>query len=181
MPARKRAQRGPERTEIVRRWIILRVAIVARGAEALSPPPGRDLLVSTSHTFAELATAIDRAFARWDLSHLHEFRLSDGRVIGMADTDEFGDQENEIDERAMTLGAAALVVGDSFEYVFDFGDGWEHRCTVLRGDADPIEECGRTPQEIVPVFGWGALPDQYGRARPDSTHDDDIDEVDEDG
>lgn len=181
MPARKPVPKGTPRAPSVRRWIVLRVALVARGGEAISPPPGRDLLVSSAHTFAALATAIDRAFARWDLSHLHEFRLSDGRVVGMADADEFGDRENEIDERRMTIGVAALAVGDSFEYVFDFGDGWEHKCSVLRADADPIEECGRKPQEIVPVFGWGALPDQYGRARPDSTHDDEMDRVDEDG
>jgi len=66
------------------------------------------LLLSSSHTFAELAAAVDRAFARWDLSHLHEFRLSDGRVIGMADTDGFGDSEDEIEEREMTPGAATL-------------------------------------------------------------------------
>ena len=137
--------------------------------------------MSSAHTFAALATAIDRAFARWGLSHLHEFRLSDGRVIGMPDADEFGDRENDIDERRMTIGAAALAVGDSFDYVFDFGDGWEHSCTLLRGDVDPVEECGRTPLEIVPIFGWGALPDQYGRARPDATHNDEADQVDEEG
>ncbi|HAF09867.1 MAG TPA: hypothetical protein DCK98_07285 [Chloroflexi bacterium] len=181
MPARRRAVRITARAPIARRWIILRVALVARGGASLSPPPGRDLLASTTHTFAELATAIDRAFARWDRSHLHEFRLSDGRVIGMADTDEFRDDENEIDESRMTLGAAELGVGDSFEYLFDFGDGWEHRCTVLRGDADPIEEYGRMPHEIVPIFGWGVLPDQYGRTRPDSADDEDMDAVDQDG
>lgn len=181
MPARKRVPKGTARTPSARRWMILRVALVARGDEAISPPPGRDLLVSSAHTFAALATAIDRAFARWDLSHLHEFRFADGRVIGMADADEFGDRESEIDERRMTIGAAALAVGDSFDYVFDFGDGWGHRCTLLRDDVNPVEECGRTPQEIVPVFGWGALPDQYGRARPDSTHDDEMDKADQDG
>jgi hypothetical protein len=168
MPARKRAGRRSTPTASAPAWIVLRISLVARGGESLSHPPGRDLLASSSHTFADLGAAIDRAFARWDLSHLHEFRFSDGRVIGMADTDEFGDHENEIDERTMTIGAAGLRVGDSFEYVFDFGDGWEHRCTVLRGDVDPVEEWGRKPREIVPIFGWGDLPDQYGRATPDS-------------
>jgi hypothetical protein len=167
VPARTRVVTKSTPIPSVRRWIILRVAIIAKGGESLSPPPGRDRLASSSHTFAELATAIDRAFGRWDLGHLHEFRFSDGRVVGMADTDEFGD-EGEIDERAMTIGAAALAVGDSFEYLFDFGDAWEHTCTLLRGDVDPIEESGRRPHDIVPIFGWGALPDQYGRTAPDA-------------
>ena len=89
-------------------------------------------------------------------------------MTGVAEVDEFGGREQEIDDRTITLGAAALAVGDSFEYVFDLGDGWEHTCTVLRGDVDPIEELGRTPRETVPIFGWGTLPDQYGRTRPDS-------------
>jgi len=66
---------------------------------------------------------------------------------------------------------AALGAGDSFTYMFDFGDGWEHQCTVLRDDADPVEEYGRAPDEIVPIFGWGTLPDQYGRSEPDGRED----------
>lgn len=58
---------------------------------------------------------------------------------------------------------AGLRPGDSFEYVFDFSDRWEHRCTVLRRDDDPVKESGALPSEIVSVFGWGTIPDQYGR------------------
>jgi len=73
------------------RWSTLRVILRSKGGDDLVDPPGRDLLVSSEHTFAELANAIDRAFARWDLSHLHEFRLLDGRRIVMEDADEFED------------------------------------------------------------------------------------------
>jgi hypothetical protein len=114
--------------------MVLRVVLLAQGDEDLVAPPGRDLLVRDTHTFADLAAAIDRAFARWDLLHEHEFRLGDGRRIG-----------------------------DTFEYVFDFGDSWEHRCTVLRREVDPAKESGASQSEIVPVFGWGTIPDQYGR------------------
>ena len=145
----------------------MRVQLVAGGGEPLAPPPGRDLLLSTTHTFADLAAAIDRAFARWDLGHLHEFSLADGRVIGMVEADELGEAENELDDRRTTLGAAGLAAGDAFEYVFDLGDGWEHHCTVLRDQVDPTDEWGSTPGGIVPVFGWGPLPDQYGRTGPD--------------
>jgi len=40
------------------------------------------MIVGPSHTFEQFAEAIDAAFARWDLSHLHEFELTDGRRIG---------------------------------------------------------------------------------------------------
>lgn len=48
------------------------------------------------------------------------------------------------------------------------GAGWEHECTILRDDVDPLDEAGSVPTEIVPVFGWGATPDQYGRVTPGS-------------
>ena len=50
------------------------------------PPPGRIFIVRPSHTFAQLAEAIDAAFARWDLSHLHEFELPGGRRVGLSET-----------------------------------------------------------------------------------------------
>jgi hypothetical protein len=139
---------------------------VSKGGEELVDPPGRDVLVSSAHTFAELASAIDRAFARWDLSHLHEFRLLDGRRIIMMDgADEFEeiDPARQLDEIGHTLSSVGLRVGDTFVYVFDFGDDWEHGCTVLRADVDPEEEAGIVPSEILPIFGWGTIPDQYGR------------------
>lgn len=147
--------------------MVLRVVLLAQGGEDLVAPPGRDLLVSDAHTFADFAVAIDRAFARWDLSHLHEFRLGDGRRIGMIDPDGFEEDGAGLDERAVTLQQAGLRRGDGFEYVFDFGDGWEHRCTVLRRDVDPVRESGASPVEIVPIFGWGTIPDQYGRRTPE--------------
>lgn len=147
--------------------MVLRVVLLAQGGEDLVAPPGRDLLVSDTHTFADLAAAIDRAFARWDLSHLHEFRLGDGRRIGMIDPADFEDDVAGLDEGEVTLQEAGLRRGDSFEYVFDFGDGWEHRCTVLRRDVDPVRESGASSFEIVPVFGWGTIPDQYGRTTPE--------------
>lgn len=47
----------------------------------LKPSPGRVFIVGPSHSFSGLADAINQAFARWDLAHLHEFELADGRRI----------------------------------------------------------------------------------------------------
>jgi hypothetical protein len=52
-----------------------------------------------------------------------------------------------------------------FEYVFDFGDDWRHRCTVEQEKADPLEEYGAKPSAPVPIWGWGQIPDQYGAIR----------------
>ena len=171
-PTRKVARKTPRSARPAVRWMVLRVVLQRQAGEDLPDPPGRDLLVNRTHSFADLAAGIDRAFARWDRSHLHEFRFPDGRVIGMAETDEFGEHEEELDDRTETLGAAGLTVGDSFDYLFDFGDGWEHTCALLRDGVDPRAEFGGMPADIVPIFGWGSIPDQYGRLTPDAGADD---------
>jgi len=51
--------------------------------------------------------------------------------------------------------------------VFDLGASWERECRVLRDRVDPTEEAGLVLREIVPIFGWGTIPDQYGRATAD--------------
>jgi hypothetical protein len=138
-------------------WLAIRVELVG-GRGMVFKPPGRVMLVGPRHTFGDLAGAINLAFARWDLSHLHEFRLSDGRRIGFAD-----EEEPEVLEQTAFPVASTVRAGDEFEFVFDFGDDWTHRCRVLASDVDPREEAGTTPRKPTPVWGWGWLPDQYGR------------------
>jgi hypothetical protein len=36
-------------------------------------------------------------------------------------------------------------------------------CTVATQRVDPRDEFGLVPPEPLPYFGWGDLPDQYGR------------------
>jgi len=47
--------------------------------------------------------------------------------------------------------------------VFDLGDNWQHRCTVEPKKGDPLEEYGIVPKGPVAIWGWGSIPDQYGR------------------
>jgi hypothetical protein len=63
-------------------WMTLRVELVSGGGSDFDPGPGRIFLVGPDHTFGEVAEAINLHFGRWDLSHLHSFRLADGREIG---------------------------------------------------------------------------------------------------
>ena len=130
----------------------------------MSPSPGRIFIVGPSHTFSALADAINQGFARWDLSHLHEFELAGGRRVGFVDLDPFEGDEMVEDHAAVKV-AAAVVAGDEFGFVFDFGDRWEHRCRVLAEKADPRQEWGSgpLPRQPVAIWGWGLIPDQYGR------------------
>src|SRR5260370_34996264 len=69
----------------VRSWLSIRVELVEGRGERCWPRPGRLFAAAASHSYAQLATAIDGAFARWDRSHLHEFELADGARIGTPD------------------------------------------------------------------------------------------------
>lgn len=143
--------------------------------EDLWPPPGRMMAVGPAHTFADLATAIDDAFARWDRAHLCRFGLADGRIV----TDEesgadfgaspFGPLARPmlVLERAKVLRTVAL--GEEFSYTFDFGDDWIHRCVVEEAKVDPLDVLGIAPRKPLPYWGWGAIPDQYGRRWDEDT------------
>lgn len=141
-------------------WLSVQVELIEGRGEHLWPRPGRLFAAAASHSFAQLATAIDDAFARWDRSHGDEFQLGDGTRIGTPDPEWDGDEPTS---DAQVLKLARLKPGDQFIYVFDFGDDWTHLCTVGRSAIDPLESLGIVPGKPLPYFGWGAIPDQYGR------------------
>ena len=57
---------------VARTWLSIRVDLVEGHGERYWPRPGRIFAAARSHTFRQLADAIDDAFARWDRSHLQE-------------------------------------------------------------------------------------------------------------
>lgn len=146
---------------MARMWLQIRVDLLGGGGVRCDPSPGRVFIVGPSHTFEQFAEAIDAAFARWDLSHLHVFELADERLIGFPD-DSFGPEMLWLDHAKLKV-AREVKAGAEFEYVFDLGDNWRHRCTVLAEKADPAEEYGPIPKGPVAIWGWGSIPDQYGR------------------
>jgi Plasmid pRiA4b ORF-3-like protein len=144
----------------VRTWLSIRVELVEGRGERYWPRPGRLFAAAESHSYAQLATAIDDAFARWDRSHQHEFELADGTRIGTPDPDT--DDDDVLDETREHL--SNLQASQQFIYVFDLGDDWTHLCTVLEARIDPNDVLGVVPNAPLPYFGWGNIPDQYGRA-----------------
>ena len=142
-------------------WLVITVELVSGGERGnLWPRPGRTFLAARSHSFEQLAEAIDDAFGRWDLAHLHEFTLADGTCVGDPDPD-WDEGRKLVDARRTKLSRLAL--GEQFAYVFDLGDYWAHLCTVGTERADPVAAYGVVPSRPVAIFGWGDLPDQYGR------------------
>jgi hypothetical protein len=156
---------------VARTWLRIRVDLLGGGGIECDPSPGRVFIVGPSHSFERFAEAIDAAFARWDLSHLHSFELSDGRLIGYPD-DTFEPDVVWLDHAKLRV-AREVKPGEEFEYVFDLGDNWRHRCVVEPGKADPLEEYGEVPDRPVVTWGWGWIPDQYGRRSYEGDEDDD--------
>jgi hypothetical protein len=118
------------------------------------------MLVSPAHTLAEFAEAIDVAFARWDHSHLHLFDFGDAGRFMLG-----GDEEDEAvgDSSSTSIRSLKLQPRTRFAYVYDLGDEWRHECKVEAVDVEPEEAYGAVPDTPVPVWGWGTVPDQYGR------------------
>ena len=154
---------------MARTWLSVTVELLGGRGEELWPWPGRIFAVGPSHTFMDLANAINGAFARWDRSHLSLFTLADGRVV----TDEETGSEMAVSVGGPVMAPPididmAKVVrtvepGAEFQYTFDLGDAWIHRCVVGEVKVDPLEVLGVRPEVPVPYWGWGSIPDQYGR------------------
>jgi hypothetical protein len=145
---------------MTRTWLSIRVDLIQGHGEILWPRPGRLFVAARTHSFAQLAKAIDDAFGRWDRAHLHQFELADGMRLTTPyeDWEELGPVADDRRTRLSRLSA-----GEQFIYEFDLGDSWMHLCTVGPERVDPHEALGIVPDYPLPFFGWGDLPDQYRR------------------
>ncbi len=145
-------------------WLQIRIELEGGAGIACDPRPGRIVVVGPGHTFLQLAETIDDAFARWDLAHLHAFELPDGLLAGLPDTrPPLDDAPRWLDDRASEV-LAAVEPGDRFAYTFDLTEQWRHECRVLDETVDPLDLFGARPDRPAIAFGWGWIPDQYGRA-----------------
>lgn len=150
----------------------MRVELLGGRGDELWPWPGRIFAVGPSHTFQQFADAINDAFARWDRAHLSMFTLADGRVVTDRETgSEFAASPGGPVQRPIDLTSAQVArtvqLGAEFQFTFDLGDDWTHRCVVGKDKIDPMEVLGIRPSAPLPYWGWGTIPDQYGRVWAD--------------
>lgn len=61
----------------------------------------------------------------WEDYHLHDF-IAGRRVYSVPDPDDDFNERKVSDERLVPLNRIVARVGDTFEYVYDFGDDWHH-------------------------------------------------------
>lgn len=153
---------------MARTWLSVRVELLGGRGDEPWPWPGRIFAVGPTHTFMDLADAINTAFARWDRAHLSQFVLADGRIVtdeetGLEATSSIGGPITEALDIVTAKVMKTLDPGAAFEYTFDFGDNWTHRCLIGEDLVDPVEVLGIRPAAPLPYRGWGNIPDQYGR------------------
>ncbi|MGO1853503.1 MAG: IS1096 element passenger TnpR family protein [Microbacteriaceae bacterium] len=153
---------------MARTWLSVTVELLGGRGDELWPPPGRVFAVGPGHTFEQLADAINTAFARWDRSHLSQFTLADGRIVTDEETahETAGDLGGPVTfplDIAVAKVSRTLDLGAEFKYTFDFGDDWVHRCVIDDAKIDPEQELGIRSSVPLPFWGWGTIPDQYGR------------------
>lgn len=128
--------------------------ITLRGSS--KPPIWRKVLIDESASFETLHRAIQVSFG-WDDYHLWEFSArpyGEPRIGPSGDADPFGIgwEDDEVEDASNVLLSEVFQrPKDQFSYVYDMGDGWEHRVLLekILDDPAPFPQC---------VAGKGACP-----------------------
>ena len=101
----------------------LAIRITLRDVE---PPVWRDVAVRESSSLNDVHTVI-QACMGWADRHLYEFRWK-GQVCGTSDPESEANYPG-VDE--VRLRELKLNPGDTIDYLYDYGDGWEHQVEVV--------------------------------------------------
>lgn len=127
----------------------------------IEPAIRRQIVVPGNRTLAELHTIIQDAFG-WTDSHLHLFRFR-GEAFGLPSPEDF---EPLIDERKVRLDDLSLRGRSKLDYVYDFGDAWEHELLVLlTRKIAPDDDSGPfclEAERAAPPEDCGGLPGYLG-------------------
>lgn len=129
--------------------ILLRIEL-----EIIQPMIWREVVVPISTPLDVLHMIIQGAMA-WQNYHLHEFEISEQRYeLPDEESEPWDGYEPRKDERQFLLGDL-VGQGDEFTYVYDFGDNWKHKITVL--EKDPVSG---SPDTVFPccLAGERACP-----------------------
>lgn len=142
----------------------------------VTPEVCRTLDVPAACTLPELHLLLQAALG-WTDSHLHQFVVGDRR---------WGSPHQEWDDGQLDESRAGLrELGPRFDYLYDFGDGWEHTVEVLGSGGDepgcvdgrgvcPPEDCGGPPgyEQLLEVLADPTHPEHehltaWAGPRPD--------------
>ena len=94
----------------------------------ISPPIFRVLQIKGNANLNKLHHYIQGAMG-WTDSHLHEFKIKGQRYQAEEQMYDDIDNPDMFDEREFRINKL-LQEGDHFEYIYDYGDCWEHEILV---------------------------------------------------
>lgn len=117
---------------------ILQLKIVLK---EIKPLIWRRFLVSDFWTFDKLHKIVQKVMG-WENYHLYEFKFGNIRIVP---PDEGYLEENELDPKKVQIWQYVDKEKQKFEYVYDFGDDWEHEIIVEKIFEDKIEEHDKYP------------------------------------
>ena len=156
---------------MARTWLSVTVEPLGGRGDHFWPCPGRIFAVGPTHTFRDLADAINGSFSRWDRCPVSVFTLADGRVVApQVSSPQKGESAKEaaaekLDIESTTV-ASVVEPGAEFQFIFDRGDDWVHHCRAADRKIDPEDataDLGIVADRPLPYQSWGSVPDQYGR------------------
>ena len=125
----------------------------------IEPRIWREVTVPTNVTLEHLHDVLQIVMG-WENRHLYEFRVGSRSYLSQHAVETLM-QRGEDRPESTQLAELHLKSGDEFEYVYDFGDYWEHRIRVLAqikpDDATRHARCSGG-QGVCPPEDCGGLP-----------------------
>ena len=136
--------------------LVYQLRVTLLGSE---PPIWRRILVPRNATLQRLHFIIQKAMG-WETSHLHMFEVGENRYG--EPNPEWGDVQ---DHRSARLYHCAWQAGQSFKYIYDMGDGWQHEVlieNIMEGLAEGCPLCidgarACPPEDCGGMGGYGEL------------------------
>ena len=152
---------------MARTWLSIQVDLVEGHGEQYWPRPGRIFAAARSHSFKQLADAIDDAFARWDRSHLQEFTLTGQTRLCRPVRD--WEIEGEITEDYQRVKLSRLRPGEQFVYVFDLGDDWHTYARSARSGSTRSRRLGSCQTSRCRTGAGATFPTSTAAGGPATT------------
>jgi hypothetical protein len=138
--------------------------------EGIHPEVWRRVQVPADFTLAQLHRVIQTVMD-WQDYHLHEFRVT-GRTYGDLESQE---EVPGNDERTVRLRDLGISRGDHIQYVYDFGDDWQHLLEledVVLSDTDNVAPLCLGGERSAPPEDVGGIPgyEDFLEAMADPSH-----------
>jgi hypothetical protein len=121
----------------------------------------RDFAISGQHTLEQLSSVVLRIL-RWDPDHLYEFRIGARLYAHMGEDSLVVDMQEPGVSCDIPVKLVGLAQGDTFTYLFDFGDCHTFRLTVLAIEPPSV---GQQLPVLLSYLGNDLIQSSHSRQR----------------